>query len=243
MRPTIWRLFALVSVISVATFAAPPAGAVTLHIDELRVGPSGWSTASSGGAGGGPAPCDDPANKDLGATWQTGVYAWSFQSPSTPKYLSKAAVKNVLKRSFSNVTGVRNDCGLPDNVSATHTFLGTTTSRARCNRRDFQNVVGFHSLEFGVLAVTCFWTSNGRMVEADVQINNNERWALSLKDCQDEAMLEATMTHEAGHVFGLDHVGERKHGRLTMSPFIDGPCQNSEATLGEGDVLGLSALY
>ena len=59
----------------------------------------------------------------------------------------------------------------------------------------------------------------------------------------DKLSLEATMTHEAGHVFGLGHIGERRHGRLTMSPFLNGPCENSEATLGLGDVRGLEALY
>ena len=132
---------------------------------------------------------------------------------------------------------------MPDKVSATHAFLGNTSGRPRCGQRDLQNVIGFKSLEFGVLAVTCFWMSNGRMVEADIQINNNESWALSLQGCADEAMLEATMTHEAGHVFGLDHVSERRHGRLTMSPYLNGACQNSEASLGSGDVLGLQALY
>jgi hypothetical protein len=95
-----------------------------------------------------------------------------------------------------------------------------------------------------VLAVTCFWISNGRIVEADMRINNREHWGLSLANCGgDMPMLEATVTHEAGHVFGLGHVGERRHGRLTMSPYIDGPCQNGEATLGWGDLRGLQQIY
>ncbi len=242
MKTTIRRLSALIGAMAVLTFAAPPAGAATLHIDELRMAPA-RSAAIAARASASPAPCNDQAYKELGGTWQGGAYAWSFNSASTPKYLSKSATRDVLKRSFSNITGARNDCGMPDQVSATNMYLGTTDSRARCGQRDLRNVIGFHALEFGVLAVTCYWMNSGRIVEADVQINNNERWALTLNDCLDEVMLEATMTHEAGHVYGLDHVGERRHGRLTMSPFLDGPCQNSEATLGAGDVRGLEALY
>ncbi|WP_338089092.1 matrixin family metalloprotease [Nannocystis pusilla] len=55
--------------------------------------------------------------------------------------------------------------------------------------------------------------------------------------------VKAVMTHERGHTFGLGHVGESSHGDLTMSPTINGPCQDSESTLGEGDVAGLRALY
>lgn len=190
-----------------------------------------------------PGPCADAAHNELGGTWLNGSYSWAFHAASTPSYLGRAAVRDVLKKSFSNITSARNDCGLPDNVSATHTYLGTTGNRARCGRRDSHNVVGFRQLAWGVLAVTCYWISNNRIVEADIQITTRESWALSLSNCSDQVMLEATITHEAGHVFGLDHVGERRHGRLTMSTYLDGLCQNSEATLGLGDVRGLEALY
>ena len=55
--------------------------------------------------------------------------------------------------------------------------------------------------------------------------------------------MEALVTHEVGHAYGLGHVGEANHGRQTMSTFIDGLCENQEATLGRGDVLGLRDLY
>lgn len=244
MNPMNRRVFALLAALIVLALGAPAAMASpSFHVEELRLAAGQGPSAAGEGGGVAPAPCADPAHRELGGTWPNGSYSWAFQASSTPSYLARADVRDVLRRSFTNITSARNDCGMPDNVSATHTYLGTTGARAKCGRRDFQNVVGFGRLEFGVLAVTCYWMSNRDIVEADIKINSRERWALSMSDCVYELMLEAVITHEAGHVFGLDHVGEGKHGRLTMSPFLNGPCQLSEVTLGRGDVLGLEALY
>jgi hypothetical protein len=61
-------------------------------------------------------------------------------------------------------------------------------------------------------------------------------------NCISKYSVEAVVTHEAGHVFGLGHVDEAAHGALTMSPVML-TCQSSEKTLGLGDVRGLEAVY
>lgn len=216
-----------------------PAGAQTvIVIEEAR---SASTRAAATGVS--PGPCNDGAYRLLGGRWKR-TYEWSFKRSSTPDNLLKPAVVQILNRSFSNVTDGRNDCGRADRIGAAHEYQGATSRSPNCNTPDGFNVVGFGRMENGILAVTCFWISGGRIVEADMRINNRETWSLALAGCSgDSLMLEATITHEAGHVFGLDHVGERRHGRLTMSPYIDGPCDNNEATLGRGDMLGLEQIY
>ena len=56
-------------------------------------------------------------------------------------------------------------------------------------------------------------------------------------------MMESLVIHEVGHAYGLGHVSENRHGRLTMSGYIDGLCENQETTLGKGDMLGLESLH
>lgn len=238
------RASTCLGVVSVLLALAAPAAAASstkLVIDEIRMPAHSLTTRAASRSA--PAPCLDGAFRTLGGK-QTSTYKWSFKASTTPSGLNKSSVASMLQKSFTNVTTAHNDCGIADNVSATHHYLGTTSVSPNCNARDHQNVVGFGRLASGVLAVTCYWINNGKIVEADMKITTRESWALSLSSCHgDMPMLEATITHEAGHVFGLDHVGENRHGRLTMSPFLDGPCENNEATLGKGDVAGLASLY
>jgi hypothetical protein len=105
-------------------------------------------------------------------------------------------------------------------------------------------VVAFAPLNGVFAGYTCIWWNGANHIyEMDMRLDPAEPWAVSLSSCNGEVMLEALVTHEAGHAFGLGHVSENNHGRLTMSTFIDGFCENQEATLGRGDVLGLNALY
>lgn len=235
------------AILLLVALAAPAAAhtPATLVIEELRMPATHSSSAvrGSGNGDGTSAACSDSAHRSEGGR-QPGTYRWSFKSSTTPNGLSKSAVTAVLQKSFSNITGANNDCGRADFNNATHQYLGTTSRSPSCNSQDGQNVVAFGHLNFGILAVTCYWVRGGKITEADMKITTAESWALSMASCHGAMpLLESTITHEAGHVFGLDHVGENKHGRLTMSPYIDGNCEANEATLGLGDMLGLEEMY
>jgi len=232
---------------------APAPVTVTLHTllapADVRPGVV-RGTRRNAQTAGSPAACSDRAMQlmDNRVHWQS-TYAWSFRARSTPSYLDRRSVANALRRGITNITDAVNDCGRSDRVSATATFLGITatlpapTADLTCAGRDGQNVVGFGRLPTRYAGLTCIWSQGDRIIEADIKLNKRSRWATSLVGCNAASLIEAVTTHEAGHVFGLGHVSETTHGRLTMSERLDGQCQNSESTLGNGDMRGLETIY
>jgi hypothetical protein len=225
------------------------AGAVATASAVLQPAVAAGQEAVVSPAGG--SPCFDRARSFTGGRWQE-TYRWTFRARSTPDGLSQSKVIRVLNRAVENITDARNDCGRPDSVAATAEYLGTSNHKPSptsdgehdaCAPRDGFNAVGFGRLRDGVAGLTCVWTIGDRIVEADIKLDRRARWATSLDSCSFASMLEAVATHEFGHVFGLGHVSESRHGRLTMSERLDGFCQNSESTLGLGDMKGLEQLY
>lgn len=185
--------------------------------------------------------CRDDTYALTGNHWSSPL-EWYFDEGSTPPGYDPAEVLAVIQAGFANVTDTRNDCGLPDEVNAQATYMGTTDQPSCTNESDGENVVGFDSLHGDLLALTCPWSySNGEFAEVDIVLDNATDWALS-KECSFQYYLEAVVTHEVGHAFGLDHVSQREHSALTMSP-RGGMCDASDETLGLGDVLGLEQLY
>ncbi len=232
------RLSVTLAVMLASVAGVPQAAAdATANADDYALAAEAAVTTSASSK-----PCSDGSYRLSGGKW-TRTLKWSFRASSTPAGLSSGSVASTIQRSFGNIVNARNDCGRPDRVGAVAAYAGTTSSKPGCSFMDGQNVVGFRSLPSGTLARTCWWTINGRIVEADIQINSTLPWSTSISTCRSQYMLEAVMTHEVGHAFGLGHVGETKHGRLTMSTQIDGPCNNQEATLGLGDVRALEQLY
>lgn len=213
--------------------------------EEVSTEEAGEATAA-GSAG----PCKDRARNGLPFAW-TEPYRWKLHAASVPSSMSKDVVERKLRRAANNITSSRNSCGLADQVSAQNVYLGRTTKKTNvradgtCTQTDGMNTVGFGDLPAGVLGVACTWYSNGVALESDVRFNKvDHRWyAARPSSCSGRYSVEAVATHEFGHVFGLGHVGEGAHGNLTMSPSINGSCQNAEATLGRGDVIGLRAKY
>jgi hypothetical protein len=236
------RISILAAALVVALAAAPGASA-NAHRGAA-------SQPSSAGAGASRSACSDSAYAFLGpaARWKS-TLRWAFRASSVPAGLNTADVLSIIKRSFRNITRARNDCGMPDMVSATSRYLGTTSTKpgvsasADCLGQDGHNVVGFGSLGGYFSGYTCIYWEGDEIVEMDMRLDTDTAWALSMATCDAELMMEALVTHEAGHAFGLGHVSETRHGRQTMSLYIDGLCENQEATLGRGDLLGLQALY
>jgi hypothetical protein len=195
--------------------------------------------------------CADDAYVFEGWHWESKL-KWYFHAGSTPGELTADAAESALKAATSNITNSSNSCGLADEVGASHEYLGRKSKSANintsgnCTSSDSVNMVSFGDLPQGVLATACVWFGGGVAKESDVQLNKQDyTWTTSpgAASCSHRWSVKAVMTHERGHTFGLDHVSEATHGNLTMSPSINGPCQDSESTLGEGDVQGLRALY
>jgi hypothetical protein len=203
--------------------------------------------------GSGPAlddACKDDAFKLAGYHWER-PFEWWFNAESVPDGHDPEAVLDILLRSAENITSGHNDCGMPDRIDAEAAYQGTTELEPCVDdEADGVSVVGFAELagdedpHGDTLAFVCRLPSWKSVSEVDMLINSAVPWALSADECKRTSeLLEPTATHEFGHVFGLDHVSERLHGALTMSPTSNGPCSADETSLGLGDILGLEELY
>ena len=212
--------------------------------------------------------CSDETYNLKGFKWDS-TYEWYFNEETSPQEIQLeppygagqdryVRARNAVREAASNITGVNTNCSLGDNVSAAHSYQGWTHRRAqitaphKCTGTDGYNVVDFGDLGPGSAGAAC-WTfysdpvdGVGSAIEVDIRFNkDDERWTTEgFPTCEDkELYVEAVGTHEFGHAFGLDHVGEGMHGNLTMSRAVNAYCGNTEATLGLGDILGLEERY
>jgi matrixin len=248
----------------------PPAGeTVTIAIDtddggvltlSLATSPDGVVSVVAPPAeeptviAGATAPCQDGAFHLAGHKWKTN-YAWHFDAGSTPNANNKDKVEAGLLTAANAITHSRNDCGLADQISATHSYAGRTTRGPNirttssgtvvCGSRDNQNTVGFGALPSNFLGVACWWTDGtNAAIEGDVKLSTRHRWYAQdvPADCSNTFGVEPVATHEFGHVFGLAHVSESTHPNLTMSTAA-AACSNGPLSLGLGDVRALRRLY
>lgn len=204
-----------------------------------------------------PGECSDGAYDDLSRKVK-GDLLWYFNPRTTPGELSRKAAVRAIRKGTANITNTRNNCRLGDRVPSyvSMAYNGSTRDRAQvgtgggCSGNDKKTVVSFGRLPKTALAVACtvvaLESGYDRVHWSDIMINKTSvNWTTrpNARSCKRRFDLASTVTHERGHTFGLGHVSESSHGKLTMSARSNGTCQSSERSLGRGDVLGLGNKY
>jgi hypothetical protein len=206
---------------------------------------------------GGGGVCSDAAHTLYGYHWVL-PFAWSFNSSTTPHAFSERSAESALLEATRAITSARTNCSLLDLIGAHAVYSGRTGRRADMSTHhgvvtcsgggDGVSVTDFGRLD-GALARTCTWSTNvvglDLATQSDMRFNTKYRWTThpTSRHCRRAYSVRAVATHERGHTFGLGHVSEGKHGKLTMSTLLNGACEDSESSLGLGDVRGLKALY
>lgn len=156
---------------------------------------------------------------------------------------------------IDNITDSYNNCGYSDTVGAKENYLATTSREAsvnkssQCTGRDGLSVWDAGDIKDTSVATTCSYTWSMPEVkndlrEADVRFNTYDKDFTNkpTSSCANRFFdVRSVGTHEAGHVFGLGHVGAG-HENLTMytDPFR---CKTIARTLGKSDVLALRSVY
>lgn len=201
--------------------------------------------------------CDQTAYVAHGSR-QYHSFLWLVNASTIPAYLDRAGALRAIRRGTAAMDRASTPCsdaGGPAPTLPHAIYDGPTERHAnvtpeglcfRPGNTDGINVVSFGRLPGHVVAVTCTYTDRGDIWQSDIMLSDDPGlFTLDPYDghCVGDYDLQAVVTHERGHSFGLAHVPEGVGSdHLTMSQGL-ARCDASARTLGRGDVLGLAHVY
>lgn len=198
------------------------------------------------------ARCSDTSRNISGRKWLLGDANYRINNTEgLPKGISSSEFSTHVYQAKLVWERATNSCGLtkkPDTLKISQ--VGTTTANSningtteKCTAAASPNVVDFGPLSKSLGLACTAWATNNYITSADIRIDNSARtWYAAGEACSSNYEIRAVLTHEFGHLIGIDHATERGRGDLTMSPKFS-PCDSSARNLGRGDVLAVAALY
>ena len=185
--------------------------------------------------------CDSYSYSVGGERWLATV-GWYYNPPSFGGQARIAAA-------FSGMADGIGACGANKSNAAAHSYMGTTTTSANmsggtCLSSDQKVVVDSGAVASSTtLAQACTYRTTGQIIGGDVRISSAKTWytSLSVTGCSGTKYdLQGVITHEAGHLFGLNHVALATQQVMKPSSTT---CETSQRALGNGDLAGMKYLY
>jgi|SRR3989344_438065 len=171
-------------------------------------------------------------------------WTYKLNTSSVPATVGGSNLPAIATNGFSQWTNA-----ISSSTSKPNLVYGGSTTINRATY-DGQNIIAWGRTSGTVLGVTTLWyyPDTGLIAETDVIMNNNKKlvkWAWSQGSmCADDKSYDAQniLTHELGHVFGLDDEYE--------SPFVDNTMfgygskgETKKNIITNGDSLGIQAIY
>jgi hypothetical protein len=185
--------------------------------------------------------CDSYSYSVNGERWLATV-GWYYKTPSFGGQTRVAAA-------FTAMADGIGACGATKPNGAAHSYKGTTTTSSNmsggtCLSSDLTNVVDSGAVASSTtLAQACTWRTTGQIISADIRISTAKTWytSSSVTGCSGSKYdLQGVVTHEVGHLYGLNHVALAT--QQVMKP-SSSTCETSQRTLGNGDLAGMKYLY
>lgn len=205
--------------------------------------------------GGDPA-CQQKAFETDGAKWTTPL-KWYYNAATASRagVNAAAALREIRAANAAVTTGVSNCGSPPAGFGAYGAYQGTTSrfanvdSSGNCTRRmpDEQNTVSWgpftgQAKREGTLAIACYISERGVMLESDIYLGSNVGIATSLpRTCKGRYDLQSVMAHEWMHSYGIEDHYTRADKDLVASGLMP-PC-TMRRKLGAGDLIGMARLY